>query len=63
MNLKRRFAKALQMVDLALDEMHLRGLDVARNIAKLLPWCPGPSEVKIDETKEKARLRGPFQLI
>lgn len=51
------------MVDLALDEMHLRGLDVARNIAKLLPWCPGPSEVKIDETKEKARLRGPFQLI
>ena len=50
-NLKRRFAKArkikelgmaraLQMVGLALDGTHHRGLDDARNIAKLLPWCP-----------------------
>lgn len=50
-NLKRRFAKArkikevgmaraLQMVGLALDGAHHRGLDDARNIAKLLPWCP-----------------------
>ena len=48
-NLKRRFAKgrkikevgmarALQMVDLPLDGSHDRGLDDARNIAKLLPW-------------------------
>lgn len=52
-NLKRRFAKArkikeagmaraLQMVGLALDGAHHRGLDDARNIAKLLPWCPAP---------------------
>ena len=52
-NLKRRFAKArkikevgmakaLQMVGLALDGSHHRGLDDARNIAKLLPWCPAP---------------------
>ena len=48
-NLKRRFAKArkikevgmaraLQMVGLPLDGSHHRGLDDARNIAKLLPW-------------------------
>ena len=48
-NLKRRFAKArkikevgmaraLQMVGLPLDGAHHRGLDDARNIAKLLPW-------------------------
>ena len=52
-NLKRRFAKArkikevgmaraLQMVGLELDGSHHRGLDDARNIAKLLPWCPAP---------------------
>ena len=51
MNLKRQFAKsrkikevgmarALQMVGLPLDGAHHRGLDDARNIAKLLPWCP-----------------------
>jgi inhibitor of KinA sporulation pathway (predicted exonuclease) len=52
-NLKRRFAKArkikevgmaraLQMVGLPLDGAHHRGLDDARNIAKLLPWsCIG----------------------
>ena len=50
-NLKRQFAKsrkikevgmarALQMVGLPLDGAHHRGLDDARNIAKLLPWCP-----------------------
>lgn len=49
-NLKRRFAKsrkikevgmsrALQMVSLPLEGAHHRGLDDARNIAKLLPWC------------------------
>jgi len=48
-NLKRRFAKerkikevgmarALQMVGLPLDGAHHRGLDDARNIAKLLPF-------------------------
>lgn len=48
-NLKRRFAKArkikevgmaraLQMVGLPLEGTHHRGLDDARNIAKLLPW-------------------------
>ena len=52
-NLKRQFAKsrkikevgmarALQMVGLPLDGAHHRGLDDARNIAKLLPWCPAP---------------------
>lgn len=52
-NLKRQFAKsrkikevgmarALQMVGLPLDGAHHRGLDDARNIAKLLPWCPQP---------------------
>lgn len=50
-NLKRRFAKArkikevgmaraLQMVGLPLDGSHHRGLDDARNIAKLLAWSP-----------------------
>lgn len=49
-NLKRSFAnargikevglaKALQLVDLALEGRHHRGLDDARNIARLLPWC------------------------
>lgn len=49
-NLKRQFAKArkikevgmaraLQMVGMALEGSHHRGLDDARNIAKLLPWC------------------------
>lgn len=49
-NLKRRFAKtrrikevgmarALQMVGLPLDGTHHRGLDDARNIAKLLPFA------------------------
>jgi inhibitor of KinA sporulation pathway (predicted exonuclease) len=49
-NLKRRFAKtrkikevgmarALQIVNLSLDGSHHRGLDDARNIAKLLPWA------------------------
>ena len=52
-NLKRQFAKtrrikevgmarALQMVGLPLDGAHHRGLDDARNIAKLLQWCPAP---------------------
>lgn len=51
-NLKRRFAKArkmkevgmaraLQMVGLPLDGSHHRGLDDARNIAKLLPYSLG----------------------
>jgi inhibitor of KinA sporulation pathway (predicted exonuclease) len=31
-------ARALQMVGLPLDGSHHRGLDDARNIAKLLPW-------------------------
>ena len=50
-NLKRQFAKArkikevgmaraLQMVSLPLDGAHHRGLSDAKNIAKLLPWCP-----------------------
>jgi inhibitor of KinA sporulation pathway (predicted exonuclease) len=54
-NLKRQFAKnrkirevgmakALQWVGLPLDGAHHRGIDDARNIAKLLPWCcPGRS--------------------
>ena len=53
-NLKRQFAKArkikevgmaraLQMVSLPLDGAHHRGLSDAKNIAKLLPWCPLPS--------------------
>ena len=51
-NLKRRFARgrkikevgmarALQMVGLPLDGAHHRGLDDARNIAKLLPFTLG----------------------
>lgn len=51
-NLKRQFAKtrkikevgmarALQMVGLPLDGSHHRGLDDARNIAKLLPYSLG----------------------
>lgn len=32
-------ARALQMVGLPLDGSHHRGLDDARNIAKLVPWA------------------------
>ncbi len=50
LNLKRSFAQArgikevgmaqaLQLVGLALEGTHHRGLDDARNIARLLPWC------------------------
>lgn len=49
-NMKRNFAKnrkikevgmvkALQLVNLPLNGTHHRGLDDARNIAKLVPWC------------------------
>jgi len=49
-NLKRQFAKnrkmkevgmakALQLVKLPLEGAHHRGIDDARNIARLIPWC------------------------
>ncbi|MCB9760543.1 MAG: exonuclease domain-containing protein [Alphaproteobacteria bacterium] len=43
---KRRFgmAGALAKVGLALEGTHHRGIDDARNIARLLPWCLGRVE-------------------
>ena len=45
-------ARALECVGLSLDGTHHRGLDDARNIAKLLPWCVGRVKGDGDRTQK-----------
>ena len=47
-NLKRRYgmAKALQLAGITLEGTHHRGIDDARNIAKLLPYILGKKTIK-----------------
>jgi len=54
---KKRFGMkaALRRVGLPLDGTHHRGIDDARNITKLLPWCLGRAEPSSPSWERKKR--------
>ena len=54
---RKRFGmkSALRRVGLPLDGTHHRGIDDARNIAKLLPWCLGRAVLDSPRDRERRR--------
>ena len=59
MGTRKRFGmkSALMRVDLPLDGTHHRGIDDARNIAKLLPFCLGRAAAPVSHQQHRRRKR------